>query len=699
MRNKSRVLLNNIMSKLLKSKILLGVMIVAVMFVGAFAVTSVAKAEDCSLGTVTLKQGMSGEAVTCLQTKLNLAATYPKGYFGSVTKGLVMTFQAANSLTADGIVGNLTKAALAGVVSTGGTYPAGCTSNSGFSTTTGLSCTATAFPAGCTSNVGFSPTTGVACSSTTTPAVLNGLAGTVAFTQLSQYSSEELGSGQKDVKIAGFELEASDGDVALKSFKLTFDDGTSDAGDSTRIFDYIDTVSIWKGTTKVGTALAADFTRDSAGVYSKTIAVTNAVVLDGAKDKFYVTADAVANLDSGDIDSDSWTIDIVNLRYEDGSGVVSTDTITLTPVAISFVSTSTASDTVLKISVDSANVAEGVVEVDSNNNTDNVVLLKGKLKLEGSSNVWLDALPITFTAATTSGSINALTGSVSLKLGDNTYTEVTGTTNCLVEADFSTTSTCSTEAQEIAGILFDNLDYTITAGTTVDFTISADINDLDATVAEATNFDAGDSLLAELTTAGRAFIVAENSAGDQLTNSTEMTGSATGLAQHFFEVAPQITKVSQSITRTDGDSDGTEATDDTADATLVFTVKAIGGTIYINGDNETTDEKEGVIIVDNAGTDLDVLGDYSYTITGTGITTTNSGADNEYFTLEEGETATFTVSIHLDPTSTGFFGVNMTGLQWGTVVTDEDTRSANNYNFGVVTDELETANVQLTDGA
>jgi len=86
-------------------------MIVTVMVVGFAFVASTASA-DCSLGSTTLKYGSTGTAVTCLQETLNLDSSYPRGYFGNVTKNLVVSFQAANGLTADGVVGPLTKAAL-----------------------------------------------------------------------------------------------------------------------------------------------------------------------------------------------------------------------------------------------------------------------------------------------------------------------------------------------------------------------------------------------------------------------------------------------------------------------------------------------------------------------------------------------------------------------------------------------------------
>jgi lysozyme len=68
----------------------------------------------------TLQQGSSGQAVTDLQNALAAAGFSPgpaDGQFGPNTKAAVVAFQNANGLTPDGIVGPLTRAALAAALS------------------------------------------------------------------------------------------------------------------------------------------------------------------------------------------------------------------------------------------------------------------------------------------------------------------------------------------------------------------------------------------------------------------------------------------------------------------------------------------------------------------------------------------------------------------------------------------------------
>jgi hypothetical protein len=79
-----------------------------------------------------LTVGSTGTAVKQLQRKLHLPVT---GYYGAQTKRAVKRFQAARGLTADGVAGSQTLAALGirvrGASSTGGTSYSGGTSSSG----------------------------------------------------------------------------------------------------------------------------------------------------------------------------------------------------------------------------------------------------------------------------------------------------------------------------------------------------------------------------------------------------------------------------------------------------------------------------------------------------------------------------------------------------------------------------------------
>ncbi|OGJ05573.1 hypothetical protein A2456_01025 [Candidatus Nomurabacteria bacterium RIFOXYC2_FULL_36_19] len=144
------------MSKLLKSKFLFGMIVLV-------AVAVVASTADASI-TSTLRKGSRGAQVVELQTALGLNAD---GIFGNLTKAAVATWQASKGLVADGIFGAKSRAVFSGG-SVGSFAPAGCTSASGYSPSLGLAggpCHAVASEQsnGCQAGWLFNPATGLSC--------------------------------------------------------------------------------------------------------------------------------------------------------------------------------------------------------------------------------------------------------------------------------------------------------------------------------------------------------------------------------------------------------------------------------------------------------------------------------------------------------------------------------------------------------
>src|SRR3989338_2876245 len=332
--------MSNLLS--LKSKYLLGVTIVAIVVAGAlfaFAMTASAQQAVVSASDIqyaaTVQQGSSGQAVIIWQRFLNgysSANLVNDGAFGPMTSAAAKIWQASRSLVADGVLGAMSRASAvaqinANVVLPGpGTFPAGCSSASGFSVTTGLSC-GSSLPAGCTSAAGYSPTTGVKCDGSTTPPTpptpsgpLTGGAGSITVTALSTYGDEQVGEDESDVKVAAFEIEADDdSDVDITSMKIELNQQT--AADSEDMDDYMESVSIWMGSEMVGEADAGDFSESAGQVWTKSIALDDAIVRAGETEKFYLAVTALSNMDSGDMDSDDWQIGVSNVRFVDGEGV------------------------------------------------------------------------------------------------------------------------------------------------------------------------------------------------------------------------------------------------------------------------------------------------------------------------------------------------------------------------------------------
>lgn len=636
------------MSNLLKSKFFLGVMMVV-----AFAFVAVSSASAAYMHTVTLKQGSSGSQVVALQQALG--GLTADGSFGPMTKAAVMAFQSTNGLTADGVVGAMTGAKLAG--GSTGSYPAGCTSTSGYSSTTGVKCDS--------SSTGTTPSTGD----------LEGTDGTIsAITTLSQYSDEEVGEGESDVKVAGFELETSnDGDISLKSFKLVFDPTGNETGDSSHVDDYFDSVSIWMGSTKIGSADLADFSENSNDTYSKVVSVKNAVVRSDSTEKFYITVDGANSFDSGDINADEWSVGIENVRYEDGSGVVSTDSTSATRSAdeigwdslgdgmeIDAVTFSASADTELKISTASDNPEEGIVAVSDTGTTDDVVLLSGKLKLSGTSDVTIDEFPVTFAAVTSN--MNVVASNVRLVLGDKEFSEAVP----------------SVASGASASITFDNLRFDVDAGDTVEFQVLVD-------VADASDFTEGASLTASVTSTNRSFIDVENEEGDQLA-SGEKTGTAGGETLSFRTTGIVVALVG-SPTAVKGEVDADNG--DTGTFVIRFKVTAVGDNVYV---------------ASIASPDGAMANTYSLTYgtartatttdqTGTLRNETDTDLTSEgVYLIEEGESETFELTVDRSKSDIdmGAVRVALTGIKW-----DTDNDSTPDITYSSNLDAFVTPSISL----
>jgi peptidoglycan hydrolase-like protein with peptidoglycan-binding domain len=642
------VLENNIMSNLLKSKFLLGVMVVAIMVVG-FAVASTASAADCTMSGATLRVGASGADVICLQSKIGATAD---GKFGPMTKAAVMAFQASNGLVADGVVGTLTRTALMNIQLAGTTFPAGCTSTTGFSTTTGQSCAVVStLPAGCTSTVGFSPTTGAKCDGGTSP--VGPLTGDVGSVDISSTSTdvEDVAIEGQATKMLGFKVEASDSDVSITNLKVTLENTDAPASPY-RLTNYVDSVDIYMGSTKVGSADVSDFSK-SGYVYTETISLSNAIVKMGSSNKatFYVVINAASSIDTsnmvGGAQPARLNITVTNLRFLDGSGAIMTEgtvgSITA-PATGSFDSLASAGDLKLYISKGSMPV-EGTVTVSNTGSTSNIKLNEFKLKATGDD---LSFGQLTFAVDAVMGTnANPVTNMISdleLKQGTNslsgTYTFCTGVFPACTGGDIydETTDTVS----QITGVKFVLDDtYTISQDSTDTFGVYAKIADI-------SDFTSG-SLKVSLPVTG---IDTENSNGD--TGIAE-SGSATGAIQTFTADAAVVGNYSWAV-NTSGTMLDFFFTVDNSEGDTAFDV------VTADVNDTLGSGSTGIIRIDSNVYETDLQGVVTW-YSGDTVTPTASTK----YTVASGDSATFRIRYSLGDTNATAI-TNASNGEWVEVV-------------------------------
>lgn len=603
------------MSKLFKSKFLLGVLVVATVLVGyAVVSTDTAAAADCTIST-TLRVGSVGADVQCLQSKLGVSAD---GKFGPMTKAAVVAWQASKGLVADGVVGPVSRAALMGTPVV--TLPAGCQAGWAFNPATGASC-----------STGGSSSTGTGS--------LQGGAGSITVTPKSTYSSEDVVAGDEDVKVLAFQVEADDGsDVEITSVKVELAQTVS--SNSRRIKDYLDSVSIFMGSEKVGEADAEDFS-ESNKIYTKTISLDDAVIDAGDKVVFAVAVSALENLDSGDIDNDAWTVDVLNVRFEDAEGVVTTEDTDSDALDRTFDvdDLSSSGDLELKVSKDSSSPEAQVVEVDDDNDTNDVLMLAAKLKATGSDmtldNIEFNIYPV---------------GAAENEIVKTWRLEVDG--DELDSIDAGTTADGATGTIEFTDL---DDDFVIEEDDTVVVKVYADINDLSVA------FVSGDSMKVSFESTANVKdttkTVVEDSNGDTVA-AGDRTGSAVGETQTFYADGISVELVSVDADITTSADPATSGSADTGTFVIKFKVTAFGDDIYV--------DKDGV---EDTAAPYDTATQVSYSMLNTANVAASSASlqstadlkTNSYL-VEEGTTETFTLTVAGAATASTFTNVKLEGI-------------------------------------
>lgn len=394
----------------MSKKFLAGVFAVAAF---AFAIT-VSAAYD--FGATTLKVGSRGEAVKNVQ--IVVGATPVDGIFGPMTKAKVMAWQAANGLTADGLFGNMSKAKANAVVVT--------------------------------------PTTPTTPSTPST--TLKGGAGNLEVTLSSKGTETDVKEGNEE-KVLGLKLEADDSDIQVTHAKLVLKNTSSSVG-SEKLSDYVEEVKVYLGSKEVGSVDVSDFTRKSGSpdTFTKSIALSNAIVGEDETEYLYVALLADSDLDTSDLNTSlKWSVDVETLRYTDGTGaILSVDGDLVDDV--NFLAGSVDDEITLKST--SSNPKDVTVKVYEDDNTDEILALAFKLDVDDDSSD-MDLQTIKVVAKVNDGVLTASTATAAEKFIESVVLNIAGEefdAEDLVNADVDHSADTITYTFDIDG------DVTIDAG-------------------------------------------------------------------------------------------------------------------------------------------------------------------------------------------------------------------------------------------
>ena len=656
----------------LKGVKFLAIIVLAVAILATFGIVAVQQADAACSITTTLRQGSTGAEVVCLQT--SLGGLTPDGNFGPLTRAAVVNWQSISGLTPDGVFGPLSRAVWLANAGNSANFPSGCSSAVGYSTTTGMPCSGGIslpagcssaggysvttgmpcsgginLPAGCTSTAGYSPTTGTKCDNTGSPSgPLAGGAGSITVTSLSTYSGEKIKAGEEDVKVLGLEIEADDGsDVDISSLKIELKQTDTDS--SQRITDYADSVSVWMGDDQVGSDDTSDFS-ESNDIYTKSVSLDGAIIRAGEKAKFYIALSAVSNLDSGDIDDENFSIDVLNQRFEDGEGVVSTDTQAVTAREADFEDLATSGDIDVKITKHSSSPeTDTVVIVDDVSDTNDVLLLAVNLKATGSD---IEVDDLAFDITPTGANANLIVKEYKLEVDGEEIATLAVTSI----ADAATGQIQFVDMKE---------DFAVEAGETVVVKLLADINDT-----EGTDFIDSDSILASLTSTNFNLTntTIKDVNGDNIANA-DRTGSITGKTLSFYATGMIVTHIaSVTADAVVFDTDANAADTARGDFKIRFTVEAVGMDVYLDKGLSESSSTSSTPVGTNRVLVITTSNGESVTNLIGGLNPVDSSdvtvGTNTYM-IADGDTVDFVLSVSSDVNPDAEIQAVLSALEWG----------------------------------
>lgn len=576
----------------------------------------------CPVLTRSLQQGSSGADVMSLQVFLNASADtrvsvsgagspgMESTYFGPATKAAVIKFQAKNNVSPIGIVGPATRAAIAAVCGTTGGNTGGNTGGTGGTLQGGEG-----------------------------ELLVNGTVGDV---------ETDVDEGDEDVKVLGAELEANDSDIMLERVDV---DITVGAGGSSRITNYIDSVSLWLGSTRLAT-MDADEGDEDDDTFSYRFTGLKGVIDEDEEENLYVAVDAVNNVDSGDTDV-TLDIDIPEngIRAVDAAGISETYVDSNDNLDGGFsVGAATGGD--LDITEGDNNPEGQVVTVDEDEDTDNVLVLEFDLEASD-QDVNIDAIPVGLVVTEDSGVDGPVKRAI-LKMDGTVIDTKTITSTALLSQQ----------------VLFDDLDIDLEEGDTSTFQVLVDLNN---TESSGSTFATGTTLYAT-TTGSDANWDVEDANGDSVTPDGSVSNSGDTLVFQTEGISLELVSVSETKIF-EGDTTGQRQI---GEFKIVVDITAVGEDMWIDKSSQEDVNANGS---GSAGTGFQwatttesTTGTTTIasTLTASGSTSSDSATG---FKINDGSTRRFTLTVTLEAGADGVAAVRLTGVNYDTDSTTSDSTS------------------------
>lgn len=433
--------------------------------------------------------------------------------------------------------------------------------------------------------------------------------------------------GEEGVEIATAEFDVEDADARVERLELTFDAASSTLED--RPWQYFDTIYVMVDGDEVADIDASDkdeWDETTDDVYVISLTGLDYVVEEGDMASLTIVADIAGSIDESDLDqSFSVYVDDEGIRAVDGDGIQQYVGDNTDDVDFDFNGEDNG-DLTIKSSNEDPDSA--ILVADDQDESEDYLAFAFDIENDGDADSLITDISVDI--ATTSAALTNMVRNVTLVVdGDEFDGDIDNNTGLVafedIDVEIASDDTLSFEVMV-------SLKANASAGT-IDFSLAnADV--------DAEGVDSGDTTTVDGSANGETHTVA-------------LTG-----------VAVEAVSTSESVTTPGDTSSSTYAT-----YTIKFDVTALEEDAYV-ADLAASTSAAG------NGAEFVIIGDtYAGPAASVSLTSTADldTTGDDYFLVREGETETFTLTVTLNPTTAGTFGVRLSEVNFNDTAADGDT--------------------------
>jgi hypothetical protein len=450
------------------------------------------------------------------------------------------------------------------------------------------------------------------------------------YDRMGSPSGVDVQEGDEEVKVAGFEFDVEDGDVSIRRVDVEFEQTSLGAGASEEPWDYFEAIQLYINGDMVAEENADDeddWDEDS-NVFTMRFSGLSEKAMEDDSVEVVIGVTMLSNLDT-DEEGETWNVRIPanGLRAIDGAGV---DQYTGSASETrDFETEGAGTNDELQVSLDSSNPDSSIIKVETDDETEDVVILVFELEAEG-NDIEVKEIPVFFTIGT--ANFNAVVADVKLEIDGEEYD------------DYTTVGAASTNATTTFDLSDD--EPVIDEDGSVTVKVIVDLQETD----NGSNYLEGETIKAELRGgAGQEVKNIDAEGGDDIA-AGDISGSAIGEVHQLYTEGIFAEIVSTDETKTAGDNNS----DDVGDYEIEFDLTAFDDTFYVSATST------GVItyqVENGSGSTV--------ATTTTEALTSGASKEGDAYRIDSGDSETFTLTVNLDPDTDGFYRIQLVSIEYG----------------------------------